>query len=170
MNEWMGFAGVSGGAAAGLTGLMFIVVAFRFDTIAVSQEFRSRAAQTLTLFLTVMTVAILITVPQRTWTLGLEMVAVAFASAIILKGLHSAAMQEQTNRPSMVLIGALAVFVGSLVAAGVVLSAGAEWGMYLYVITAVTGLVMGVNGAWTFLTRAGIQPLGPSPDTSGGSR
>lgn len=155
----MSFAGVSGGAAAALTGLTFIVVAFRFDTIAVSQEFRSRAAQTLSLLTTITTVAILITVPQHTWTLGLEMVAVAVASATILNMLHKAAMQEQTSRPSMVLIGALAVFVGSLVAAGVVLLSGAEWGMYLYVVTAVTGLVVGVNGAWTFLTRAGIQPV-----------
>lgn len=40
------FRRATGGAAAGLTGLTFIVVAIRFDALAVSDEHRSRAAQT----------------------------------------------------------------------------------------------------------------------------
>jgi hypothetical protein len=38
---WTTFAATVGGSAAGLT---FIVVAFRFDVVATSQEYRNRAA------------------------------------------------------------------------------------------------------------------------------
>jgi hypothetical protein len=50
---WNTFAAVSGGAAGGLTGLIFPVVSFRFETLGASEEYRSRAAQVLSLFLTV---------------------------------------------------------------------------------------------------------------------
>jgi hypothetical protein len=38
---------VAGGAAAGLTGLLFVAVSIRVDVIAKSQELRNRAAQIL---------------------------------------------------------------------------------------------------------------------------
>lgn len=158
MTEWISFAGVTGGASAGLTGLTFIVVSFRFDTIAVSQELRSRAAQTLSLFLTVTVVAVLITVPQPLPALGVEMVLVAVASAVVLMLLNSAALREQTTRPSVALRWALAIFVGCIAVAGLLAVLGAQWGMYFYVVSAITGLVWGIHGAWTFLTRAGMHP------------
>ncbi|GGP06229.1 hypothetical protein LDL08_17700 [Nonomuraea glycinis] len=42
---WTTFAATVGGSAAGLTGLTFIVVAFRFDVVAASQAYRNRAAK-----------------------------------------------------------------------------------------------------------------------------
>lgn len=55
-----------------MTGLTFIVVAFRFDTIAVSVEYRNRAAQTLSLFVTVTVLGALITVPSTPRPSGLR--------------------------------------------------------------------------------------------------
>lgn len=156
LTDWTPFAGVSAGASAGLTGLTFLVVAFRFDTIAASQEFRNRAAQTLSLFVAVTVVGVFITVPQSSRALGLELVAVALASAVNLKRLDAAALLEQTTRTSVALQVALGVFVGSMTISGLLLLLGNEWGMYFYVATAVAGLVWGVIGAWTFLTRAGM--------------
>ena len=156
MSEWAAFAALTGGAGAGLTSLVFLVVAFRFDTIAVSQEYRSRAAQTLALFLTVTVVAVLLTVPQDTQALGVEMVVAALTTAVVLKTLDSAARREQTTRPSSVLAVAVASFVAFMAAGGVLLLLGAEWGLYLYLVSALVGLVSGVFGAWTFLTKAGM--------------
>jgi hypothetical protein len=48
------------------------------------------------------------------------------------------------------------VFVACVAAGGLLLLLGQQWGMYLYVVSAVVGLVTGVLGAWTFLTRAGL--------------
>ena len=43
MENWGTFATVAGGAAAGLTGLLFVAVSIRIEVIAKSQELRNRA-------------------------------------------------------------------------------------------------------------------------------
>lgn len=153
---WTSFAAATGGAAAGLTGLTFIVVAIRFDTLAVSEEYRSRAAQTLSLYVIVTVVGALIAVPQYTWALGTEMLAIALASAAVLISLDATARRGQNTGANPALALALVVFVAGIAASGLLLLAGRPWGMYLYVVSAVVGLVAGVVGAWTFLTRAGL--------------
>lgn len=62
MEKWSTFAVIAGGAAAALTGLLFVAVSIRIDVIAKSQELRNRAAQTLALFLTVLFIAILLSI------------------------------------------------------------------------------------------------------------
>lgn len=157
---WNSFAAVAGGASAGLTGLTFLVVAFRFETIAVSQEYRSRAAQTLSLFSTVTVIAALITVPQYAQALGIELMLVALISAALLRSLDSAARREQTTRPSAALALALVLFVAFIAASGLLILLGEDWGMYFAVAGALLGLVWGVYGAWTFLTKAGMDQTG----------
>jgi hypothetical protein len=74
--QWSTFATVAGGAAAGPTGLLFVAVSTRTGVIAKSQELRNRAAQTLTLSVTVLFIAILLSIPdQSSWVLGIELVA-----------------------------------------------------------------------------------------------
>jgi uncharacterized membrane protein (DUF441 family) len=119
------------GAGAGLTSLVFLVVAFRFDTIAVSQEYRSRAAQTLALFLTVTVIAVFLTVPQRTQALGIEMMLVAVISGAVLGSLDSAARREQTTKPSVALAFALGLFVTFITLSGLLLVLGKEMGHVL---------------------------------------
>jgi len=158
MTEWISFAGATGGASAGLTGLTFIVVSFRFDTIAVSQELRNRAAQTLSLFLTATVVAVLITVPQPLPVFGAEMVLVAVASAVVLMLLNSAALREQTTPAERRAAVGTRPLRRVHRRGGLLAVLGAQWGMYIYVASAIVGLVWGADGAWTFLTRAGIHP------------
>lgn len=161
---WTSFAAASGGAAAGLTGLTFIVLAIRFDTLAVSEEYRSRAAQTLSLYVILTVVGVLITVPQDLRALGVEMFAVAVVSATLLTALDAAARRPQTTPPNLMLMLALGVFVVCIAASGLLLLLGQQWGMYLYVVSAVLGLVSGVLGAWTFLTQAGLQSTTATQD------
>lgn len=153
---WNTFAAVSGGAAGGLTGLIFIVVSFRYETLAVSQEYRSRAAQVLSLFLTVAVIAVLLTVPQHDRALGVEMLLVALVCARLLRTLDITARRAQSTRPSIGLAYALTVFVVCIGVCGLLLILGQPWGRYLYVVSAIDGLVCGAYGAWTFLTRAGV--------------
>jgi len=78
LQKWSTFAVVAGGAAAGLTGLLFVAVSIRIDAIAKSQELRNRAAQTLALFFIVLFIAILLSIPgQSLRVLGAELVALA---------------------------------------------------------------------------------------------
>lgn len=153
---WTTFAAMTGGASAGLTGLVFIVVAFRFDTIAVSQEYRNRAAQTLVLFSTVTVVSALITVPQHNQALGIEMMLAALTSAAFLVSLDSAARREQTSRPNAELVVGQSLFVVGIALSGLLLLLNRDWSLYFYVTSAIVGLVWGVYGAWIFLTQAGM--------------
>ena len=155
---WTAFAASVGGAAAGLTGLTFIVVAVRYDTLAVSEEHRSRAAQTVCMYVTLTVGALLVTVPQPVRVLGGEMTVVALLSAVLLWLLETSARHEQAKRPSITLRIGLPLFITSIMANGVVLLLGEDGGLYFFVAGAAIGLVLGVTGAWTFLTRAGLDP------------
>ena len=64
MESWEEFAVVTGGAAAALTGLLFVAVSIRIEVIAASTDLRSRAAQTLTLFLAITLVAPVVRDPR----------------------------------------------------------------------------------------------------------
>jgi hypothetical protein len=73
LSGWADFAVLMGAATAALLGLMFVAVSIRVEPIAGSAELRNRSAQTLTLLLTGLLVAVLLAVPdQRKWVLGLE--------------------------------------------------------------------------------------------------
>lgn len=83
MEQWSTFATVTGGAAAGLTGLLFVAVSIRIEAIAKSQELRNRAAQTLTLFVTVLLVTSVLSIPdQSERLLGLELAVIGVLAAV----------------------------------------------------------------------------------------
>ena len=125
---WTTFAATVGGSAAGLTGLTFIVVAFRFDVVATSQEYRNRAAQTVSLFLTTTVTASLVTLPQPTWALGVELLIAAAASAGLLSVLDHAARRGTSQHARPVLVVALVVFAAGIAAAGLFAIAGLHQG------------------------------------------
>jgi hypothetical protein len=78
LETWDTFATITGGAAAALTGLLFVAVSIRIDYIARSQELRNRAAQTLSLFGTVLVIAVLVAIPGQGYrALGIELLVLA---------------------------------------------------------------------------------------------
>ncbi|NAZ74856.1 hypothetical protein GTQ99_05375 [Kineococcus sp. T13] len=155
---WTTFAATVGASAGGLTGLVFIVVAFRFDVVAVSQEHRNRAAQTVTLFITTAITAALITVPQPVNALGVELVASSLASLALLVRLDKAARLGTGTRARPALLAALGVFAAGILLAGAFCLAGSEAAMGLYALSALVGLAWGAYSAWVFLTQAGVEP------------
>ncbi|KAB2973283.1 hypothetical protein F8R89_15385 [Streptomyces sp. SS1-1] len=159
---WTTFAATVGGSAAGLTGLTFIVVAFRFDVVATSQEYRNRAAQTVSLFLTTTVTASLITLPQPTWALGVELLAAAAASATLLSVLDHAARRGTSRhaRPTLVVaLVALVAFAAGIATAGAFAATGSTKGLGFYAASALLGLTWGVYGTWVFLTQAGTDQI-----------
>jgi hypothetical protein len=50
-----------------LTGLLFVAVSIRVEVIAKSQELRNRAAQTPVLFVTVLFVGLLLSIPEQAY-------------------------------------------------------------------------------------------------------
>ncbi|MDI9836051.1 hypothetical protein [Streptomyces sp. KAU_LT] len=156
---WTTFAATVGGSAAGLTGLTFIVVAFRFDVVATSQEYRNRAAQTVSLFLTTTVTASLITLPQPTWALGVELLAAAAASATLLSVLDHAARRGTSRHARPALVVALVAFAAGIATAGAFAATGSTKGLGFYAASALLGLTWGVYGTWVFLTQAGTDQI-----------
>ncbi|EMF28339.1 hypothetical protein H114_14536 [Streptomyces gancidicus BKS 13-15] len=140
---WTTFAATVGGSAAGLTGLTFIVVAFRFDVVATSKEYRNRAAQTVSLFLTTTVTASLVTLPQPTWALGVELLVAAAASASLLAVLDHAARRGTSQHARPILVVALVVFAAGITTAGLFATAGSTDGMGFYAASSLLGLTWG---------------------------
>jgi hypothetical protein len=157
LQAWETFAGISGTAAAALTGLLFVAVSIRIAYIAKSQELRNRAAQTLSLFGTVLIVSLLIAIPrQAPPTLGAELVVLAVLTGAGLYVLGLRAKGDRSNQaiaPVLEAVTPTTVTSLLLLAAGIVLAFGVPAGLYVLVVPVLIALVSGIVSAWLLLTK-----------------
>jgi hypothetical protein len=161
MERWDTFTVVVGGAAAGLTGLLFVAVSIRVDVIAKSQELRNRAAQTLALFVTVLFVAILLSVPgQSLRVLGFEVgaLAILIGGGMLLLDRRARAGRgdDATAHAVASILDAVAPNTATsvlLLIAAVLLMLGLHWGLYVLVVPVVVALAGGITSAWLLLTK-----------------
>ena len=152
---WRDFAVTTGGLAGALTGLLFVAVSVKSDVLAASLSLRSRAAQTLDLFMTSVLVAVLLVTPQPAAALGAELLAVAAVSGAVLLILDRRAGHDSDQAvvryiekfsPNTI----TAVLVG---VAGVTFLLKAGGGLYWLIPAAMSSLLGGVVNAWLFLVR-----------------
>jgi hypothetical protein len=143
---WDTFAVVIGGAAGALIGLLFVSVSIRIEVISASPDFRNRGAATLSLFMSVLLVAILLVVPgQEAWELGAELLVLALAlgGALWWLGRRAAAHpSEQAISRTLARVSPDTITTILLFVAGVLLLAGVDDGVYVVipaVIAAITG-------------------------------
>ena len=162
MEKWDAFAEVAGGAAAALTGLLFVAVSIRIGVIAQSQELRNRAAQTLALFVTALLITILLSIPdQSDRVLGAELAALAVIAGIGHLTLGRRARADASERDEGAHYVALildhvapnAVTSVLLLVAGVLLLSGLHAGLYVLVAPVIVALAGGVASAWLLLTK-----------------
>jgi hypothetical protein len=152
---WVSFGEALAAVAGALTGLLFVAVSVKSDVLAGSLSLRSRAAQTLVLFLTSVLTAVFLVAPQPRAALGSELLAVAAVTGTALLILdrragHSprpgVARYIERFSPNTI----TAVLVGI---AGITFLAKAGGGLYWLIPAAVTSLLGGVVNAWLFLVR-----------------
>jgi hypothetical protein len=157
LEGWDTFAEICGGAAATLTGLLFVAVSIRIAYIARSQELRNRAAQTLGLFGIVLFISILIAVPGQAYrTLGAELVVLALTTGAGLYVLDRRAKGERSDQaiaPVLEAVTPTTITSLLLLAAGIVLVLGVHAGLYVLVGPVIVALFGGVTSAWLFLTK-----------------
>jgi hypothetical protein len=154
---WGTFATISGGGAAALTGLLFVAVSIRIASVAKSQELRNRAAQTLTLFGTVLIVSVLLAIPGQAYrTLGAELVVLAVitgAGLYILDRRAKGAASNQAIAPILDAVSPNTITSVLLLAAGIVLVFGESAGLYVLVAPVLTAFVGGITSTWLFLIK-----------------
>ncbi len=162
MEQWSTFAAIAGGAAAALTGLLFVAVSIRVDIIAKSQELRNRAAQTLALFVTVLFITILLAIPDQSYrVLGIELLALAvIAGGAMLALDRRASVAPSTHGASAHRVALILDAVAPnaltwilLVVAGVLVFFRVHAGLDVLVLPVVVALGGGVISAWLLLTK-----------------
>jgi hypothetical protein len=162
VEKWSTFATVAGGAAAGLTGLLFVAVSIRAGVIAKSQELRNRASQTLALFVTVLFIAILLSIPDQSFrVLGIELVALAVVLGVGMLVLDRRARVGPDPRDAAAHAVASVLEVAApngvtsilLLTAGILLVVGVHSGLDVLVLPVITALAGGVTSAWLLLTK-----------------
>jgi hypothetical protein len=157
LRAWSTFAEVCGTASASLIGLLFVAVSIRIDVIAPSPELRNRAAQTLSLFGTVLIIAILTAVPgQPIRALGAELTALAIITAgglIILDRRAKAHSSRQAIARALDLLTPTKIVSITLFVSGALLAFGVYDGRYALIIPVLIALIGGVASAWLLLTK-----------------
>jgi hypothetical protein len=152
---WHDFAVTVAGLAGALTGLLFVALSIKSEAMAGSRSLRSRAAQTLVLFMTSAIASILLVAPGPGQAVGAELLALAAVSGIVLFVLDRRAGHDpgsgvaryiEVASPNLV----TAVLVG---VAGITFLVKAGGGLYWMIPAVLASLIGGVINAWLFLLK-----------------
>jgi hypothetical protein len=150
---WLSFGEALAAVAGALTGLLFVAVSVKSGALAASLSLRSRAAQTLVLFITSVLVAVVLVAPQPATALGSELVAVAAVSGAALLILDRRAGHGSDERVARYIekFSPNTITAALVAIAGVTFLLKAGGGLYWLIPAAVASLLGGVVNAWLFL-------------------
>ncbi|HEY3883416.1 MAG TPA: hypothetical protein VGM12_32925 [Trebonia sp.] len=152
---WHDFGVTVGGLAGGLTGLLFVAVSIKSAALASSRSLRSRAAQTLVLFMTSALAALALVAPQPGGALGGELVGLAAVAGAALFVLDRRGGHDQANRVARYIERASPNTITPMLfgVAGLTYLAAEGGGLYWLIPAAVASLAGGVVNAWLFLVK-----------------
>ena len=155
--DWQNFYVMVGGAAAALTGLLFVAMSLHSKAIMAHPLHGTRAVGTLLSLMTQLFVAGAVLIPQSAAALGIEVEVAALVSVIqtvrgVVVTLGTAERRARSRlRTALEGIGA-AIWIALFVASGISLMAHAGGGLYL--LAAVMPFMFGWNVyvAWVLIT------------------
>jgi hypothetical protein len=153
---WHDFGVTVGGLAGALTGLLFVAVSIKSETLASSRSLSSRAGQTLVLFMTSALAAVFLVAPQPGDAVGGELIALAAVAGTALYLFDRRGGHDQASRVARYIERASPNTITAALygVAGVTFLVTAGGGLYWLIPAAVTSLTGGVINAWLFLLRA----------------
>jgi Ca2+/Na+ antiporter len=156
--HWEGFYVMAGGAAAVLTGLIFVAVSLHTTSIVSNDIHRDRAWSSVAVLLSQLFIAMAVLVPEQPGPLlGLEIVVIAafwiYRTVRVTRELSSEVRrQERPHARWQVEWAAWLVWVVTLVAAGITLTAGNAIGLPLLAVAMVGMFGFGVWNAWVLIS------------------
>jgi modulator of FtsH protease len=152
---WEGLAVAEVGAAAVLTGLVFVAVSVNIDKVLSLRDLPGRAGETVILYLVVLVWWSLVLIPgQPLPVLGVEVLATALAcwaalTAIARRGFRGPTRQPASWRATRI-VGVQAVTLPAMVA-GILLLADSASGLYWLVAGSLLSLLSSTGNAWVLL-------------------
>jgi hypothetical protein len=146
LEPWHDFAVTVAGLAGALTGLLFVALSIKSAALEGSVSLRSRAAQTLTLFLTSAISAIVLVAPQPRLGVAVELLVLAAVSGAALFILDRRAGHDSTSSVARYIEAASPNMVTSVLTgvAGLTLLLQGGGGLYWLIPAVLAGLVGGV--------------------------
>jgi modulator of FtsH protease len=153
-DEWHDLAVAAAGAAAALTGLLFVAVSINLRRILKYAWLPGRAAGTLGLLLTLLLVSLFMLVPgQSGRTLGIEIALTGIVLAVgVVRWSHGRGpTSEAWSIRAVTALSLLLVPAAALVAGGVSLGVDGGGGLYWVLGGLVLGFAGAVTNAWVLL-------------------
>jgi hypothetical protein len=164
--EWSGFAAAEVGAAAALTGLLFVAVSINLARILAFPKLPARAAETLVVLLLALVAASLVLIPQNVRLLGAEVGGLGLGVGAVTLTVQVRHGPDGPNDPwswyasrvGATLVPALCYLLGGI-------SCALRWGGGLYWLAPATLLAFlgAVYNAWVLLVEIIRQQ--PQPPT-----
>jgi hypothetical protein len=151
---WHDFFVMVGGAAAALTGLVFVALSINLTTIADDATHRYRAIGTLNGFMAAFALcAFGLMQGQSSQALGLGWIAVAIYALIVYDYGIAKAQDQGRSRAGLI---SYRIFIGNglyvaQVAGATVLALGSDFGIYVAAIALIASIAYTTTGAWLLL-------------------
>ena len=152
---WSDFAVAVAGAAAALSGLLFVAVSINIERIVAYAQLPARAAHTLIMFVVPLIVSVLLLIPEQPrGALGAELVAGGVLAGVALgwlTRLSSRTAEEPRGSWWVSRLVPTATIAILLLVAGGTLAAGAGGGLYWTAPVVLVGFIAGLGNAWVLL-------------------
>jgi hypothetical protein len=152
--DWHEFAVATVGAAATLTGLLFVAISINLDRILEIERLPRRAAGTLALLLALLVAALFVLAPgQDHVAVAAELCATGVALGAVA-GFVAVRTTRSAGDPLKWTVAPLATLLipaVALLVAGVTLGITSGGGLYWFLVAAVVGFAGAVGDAWVLL-------------------
>jgi|SRR5579872_4095053 len=154
IDQWHDFFIMAGGAAAALTGLVFVAMSLNLEAIAKDATHRHRAIGTLTGFTAAFMICALVLMGDQNYqAVGIEWLIISgIAATIYVNGYVQAIKIGKSSvglRPYRLMVGTF-LYIAEILGA-IMLTLGNITGVYVVAVALISLLAFTITGAWLLL-------------------